>query len=167
MRDLFDSALGFYGLEEIAGEEHNPEILAMFAEIGEDWVQEDEVGWCSAFVNYLCKRLNYERSGELTARSWLNVGEECEPETGCIVVLWRVSPDDWRGHVGFYINQDDRYIYMLGGNQNNSVCVWHYPKERLLGYRKLKKCVSENGSTSLIRCLMSSLIQAVRHCFSR
>ena len=34
MRELFDKALEFYGLEEIAGEQHNPEILAMFAEIG-------------------------------------------------------------------------------------------------------------------------------------
>lgn len=167
MKDLFYKALEFYGLEEITGEQHNPDILSMFAGIGEDWVQTDETGWCSAFVNYLCKLLDYERSGKLTARSWETVGEETEPFIGCIVVLWRVSPDDWRGHVGFYVSQDAQYIYMLGGNQDNSVCIKRYRKDRLLTYRKLKRCVSQNGSISLIRCLTSRITQAVQHCFTR
>jgi uncharacterized protein (TIGR02594 family) len=154
MKDLFYKALEFYGLEEVTGEEHNPEILAMFAEIGCDWVQDDETSWCSAFVGYLCKQLNYERSNELTARSWLKVGEECAPEIGCIVVLWRVSVSDWRGHVGFYINSDNRYIYILGGNQDNSVCIKRYPRERLLGYRRLK-CVSKNCSVSRLKKILT------------
>jgi len=140
MKDLFYKALSFYGLEEITGEQHNPEILAMFAEIGHDWVQDDETSWCSAFISYLCKQLEYERSGELTARSWLKIGKELtKPEIGCIVVLWRGSVNSWKGHVGFYVNHDSRYVYILGGNQDNSVCVKRYPKNKVLGYRKLKK----------------------------
>jgi uncharacterized protein (TIGR02594 family) len=140
MIDLLHEAFQYYGLEEITGEQHNPQILDFFEEIGENWVQTDETAWCSAFINYLCKRNYYERSGKLTARSWLDVGVELdEPELGCIVVLWRESKVSWKGHVGFYINHDDRYIYILGGNQDSSVCIKRYPKNRLLGYRKLRK----------------------------
>jgi uncharacterized protein (TIGR02594 family) len=140
MIDLFHEAFKYYGLEEITGEENNPKILAMFAEIGHDWVQTEDTAWCSAFINYLCKRMDYERSGRLDARSWLRVGIELDkPELGCIVVLWRESISSWKGHVGFYINEDDKYIYTLGGNQLGAVCVWRYPKERLLSYRKLRK----------------------------
>lgn len=140
MLDLFHEAFKYYGLEEITGEENNPDILAMFAEIGHDWVQTEDVSWCSAFINYLCKRLDYERSGMLTARSWMGVGLElAKPELGCLTIFWRGSPYSWKGHVGFYVNEDYRKIYILGGNQNNSVCIKAYPKERLLGYRKLRK----------------------------
>jgi uncharacterized protein (TIGR02594 family) len=141
MIDLFHEAFKYYGLEEItSATEHNEKILLMFKEIGHKWVQADEVSWCSAFINYLCKRKDYERSGGLDARSWLRVGIDLDkPELGCIVVLWRESISSWKGHVGFYINEDDRYIYVLGGNQLNSVCIWRYPKERLLSYRKLRK----------------------------
>jgi len=140
MIDLFHEAFKYYGLEEITGKEHNNEILAMFAEIGHDWVQEDEISWCSAFINYLCKRMGYERTGALDARSWLRAGIDLDrPEIGCIVVLWRGSIISWKGHVGFWVNEDDRYVYILGGNQDGQVNIKRYPKERILGYRKLRK----------------------------
>ena len=140
MRDLLEEAFDHYGIEEITGSDHNPDIVGFFDEIGHSWVRDDETAWCSAFINYIAKRTGYERSGQLTARSWLDVGTEIEtPERGCIVVLWRGSLSSWKGHVGLYINSDDRYIYILGGNQDNSVCIKRYPKERLLSYRKLNK----------------------------
>ena len=140
MRDLLDYALDLYGIEEITGSDHNPEILEFFHEIGHIWVREDEVAWCSAFINYICKRTGYERSGKLTARSWLKIGTELsDPLKGCIVVLWRGSRDSWKGHVGLYINSHHGYIYMLGGNQDNSVCIKRYPESRLLSYRRLNR----------------------------
>lgn len=140
MRDLFNKGLSYYGLEEITGSDHNPQILEFFKEIGHSWVRSDETAWCSAYINYIAKCEGYERSGLLTARSWLRVGMEIkEPVIGCIVVLWRVSPESWKGHVGLYIKHDDRYVYMLGGNQDNSVCIKRYPIERVLSYRILNK----------------------------
>ena len=140
MRSLFNKACKFYGLEEVTGSDHNPEILKFFSDTGHEWVRDDETAWCSAFMNYVAFHSGYERSGELTARSWLNVGYEIKkPQIGCIVVLWRLNPASWKGHVGLYINSDDKYIYILGGNQDNSVCVKRYPKERLLSYRMLNR----------------------------
>ena len=140
MRDLLIEMLSNYGTKEIIGSKHNPDILVYFAEIGYDWVTEDETAWCSAALNYFCKKLGYERSGKLDARSWLKCrGEVTEPQIGDIVIFWREKIDSWKGHVGLYISTDVDYIYTLGGNQSNMLKISPYRKDRVLGYRRLIK----------------------------
>jgi len=142
MKDLLIEMLSHYGLKEIVGSKHNPEILAMFADIGYDWVKDDETAWCSASLNYFCKKLGYERSGKLDARSWLKIDKPIivlKPTIGDIVVLWRVSPDSWEGHVGLFINWDENNIWVLGGNQGNMISIAPYKRERILGFRQLHK----------------------------
>lgn len=142
MTDVLLEMLKVYGLKEVPGEQDNPEIVSMFHTIGYNWVQDDETSWCSASLNYFCFRLGYERSGKLDARSWLTVGEEVTtPQIGDVVVFWRINPQAWQGHVGLYINEDKNYIYVLGGNQKDMMCIIPYPKIQLLGYRRLKKVV--------------------------
>jgi uncharacterized protein (TIGR02594 family) len=138
---MINQALGEYGIKEVQGKEaNNPRIIEYFAAIGQIWVKTDETAWCSAFVNYIAKQAGYEYTGKLNARSWLDAGQPVLiPKIGDVTILWRVDKKDWRGHVGFYINEDDTHIYLLGGNQSNSVCIKPYPKERLLGFRRLKK----------------------------
>ena len=139
---MIKKALSQYGITEMQGAiANNPEIIKYFASIGHIWVKTDETAWCSAFVNWVAKECGYEYTGKLNARSWLDVGDPIEnfQRTGDLVILWRVSRNDWRGHVGFYINEDDNYIYILGGNQGNQVCIKSYLKHRLLGYRRLRK----------------------------
>jgi len=139
-KDLLLDVLSHYGLEEIVGEKHNPEILAFFAEIGFDWVHDDETAWCSASLNYFCKKLGYERSGRLDARSWLKMPVlVLKPELGDVVVLWRESPTSWKGHVGLFISKNATHVYILGGNQGNMIKITPYPIDRVLGYRRLKK----------------------------
>lgn len=136
----FEIALTQYGVTEIKGEKDNPIIVNYFNEIGHKWVKDDETAWCSAFVNWCCIKAGFERSTKLNARSWLIVGNNVlKPELGDIVVLWRVSRESWKGHVGFYIGENEDYIYILGGNQNNQVCIDEYPKYQLLEYRRLNK----------------------------
>jgi len=130
-----------YGVREVYGTQSNPEILNIFTEIGIDGVEDDsQIAWCSAALNFICKKLNYERSGELSARSWLKMPiTVLKPSMGDIVVLWRESPKSWKGHVGLYISEDAKNVYILGGNQGDSVCILPYPKERVLGYRRVHK----------------------------
>lgn len=141
--DILNKAFLEYGVSEIKGQKDNPEIIKYFDEIGFDGGKlKDETAWCSAFANWVAKTSGYEFSGKLNARSWLNVGESVKiPEIGDIVVLWRELKDSWKGHVGFYINSDKNYIYILGGNQNNQVNIKPYNKNRLLDYRKLN-CIN-------------------------
>lgn len=135
---MFLRASEFYGLKEIPGEENNPQILQFFKDIGKNWVQADETAWCAAFISWIALECGCERSGQLTARSWLNIGmKTSKPQLGNIVVLWRESINSWKGHVGLYINEDEKYIYCLGGNQNNQVNIKPYSKKQLLEYRTL------------------------------
>ena len=137
MSRLIKIALSEYGLKEVPGTANNPEIMKYFHEIGHDWVQGDETAWCSAAVNYWAKKSGLEYSGKLNARSWLNFGRKVDIQDADIVVFWRVSPSDWRGHVGIPIREDDGVIWTLGGNQSNMVKISPYDKDRLLAYIKL------------------------------
>ena len=135
MSRLTNIALTQYGLKEVPGVDNNPEIMKYFK--GHTWVQGDETSWCSAFINWCADQAGFESSGKLNARSWLNVGTKCDFKDADIVVLWRVSKDDWRGHVAIPIREDEDYIWCLGGNQSNMVKISAYPKGRLLSYIKL------------------------------
>ncbi len=132
-------ALSQYGIKEIPGTKDNPEILKYFEELGFDGKKlHDETSWCSAFINWCAKKSGLTYSGKLTARSWLKVGCKVNnPRLGDIVVFWREKPESWKGHVGIYIREDENYIYVLGGNQNNKVNITAYPKSRLLNYIRL------------------------------
>lgn len=148
MSKLLNIAFTQVGVTEEKGQADNPEILKYFDEIGFDGAKlKDETAWCSAVMNYLCKKTNLPYTGELNARSWLEVGVPVEnPKPGDIVIFWRGNgPDDkipgtdiGKGHLGIYINKVDRLIYVLGGNQSNSFTLSPYSEHRLLGYRRLE-----------------------------
>ena len=136
MNKLLKIAFTQYGIREISGEVSNIEVNKYFDALGLNY--DDNYAWCSAFLNWCCMEAGLNYSGKLNARSWLEVGEEvAEPELGDIVIFWRESEDSWKGHVAIYINDDGNHIYVLGGNQNNMVCIKSYPSYRLLGFRRL------------------------------
>lgn len=133
---ILEIALKEYGTKEITGKSHNKKILEYFSEIGHAWVRDDETAWCAAFVNWVLKKAGTEGTGRLNARSFLKWGQKLEqPYLGCLVVLWRISKKSPYGHVGFYINSDDDWVWILGGNQNNEVKISKYPKSRILEFR--------------------------------
>lgn len=140
MTEVLLAMLAEYGLKEIPGPQHNPEILEMFKEIGFDWVKDDETAWCSAALNYFCKKCGYERSGKLDARSWLKLPVQVlQPKLGDIVILSRGDPNGWQGHVGLFISKDSTHVYVLGGNQGNTINITQFPLTKVLGYREAKK----------------------------
>lgn len=141
MNSLISVALSQYGVKEVQGTKDHPQIVNYFTSLGYDASKfKDETAWCSAFANWVAQQAGYEKSNKLTARSWLQVGAStATPKQGDVVVLWRESPDSWKGHVGFLIKESKRYVYLLGGNQGNSVSIKAYPKNRVLDYRKLSK----------------------------
>ena len=134
---LLEMALSQYGIKEIVGQYHNNEVVKYFTEIGFAQITNDETAWCSAFVNWVCMKAGYEHTKKLNARSWLTIGKETiHPEPGDIVIMSR-GTNPSLGHVGFFINKDQKYIYILGGNQSNQVNITAYNKASLLGYRVL------------------------------
>ncbi|CAL2079788.1 TIGR02594 family protein [Tenacibaculum sp. 190524A05c] len=141
MNKLITVALSQYGVKEVKGSKDHPQIINYFTSMGFDKTKYNEdTAWCGAFANWVANKAGYECSNRLTARSWLSVGNSTSsPEVGDVVVLWRDNPESWKGHVGFLVKESKRYVYLLGGNQGNSVSIKAYPKNRVLDYRKLSK----------------------------
>jgi uncharacterized protein (TIGR02594 family) len=124
------------GTREIRGRRHNRKIVEYFADVGQDWVKNDETAWCAAFVGSCLERAGIRSTRKLTAKSYLRWGVPTKhPRLGTIVVLNRGNPNSWTGHVGFYIRETDRYVYVLGGNQSDAVNIRAFPKWRVAGYR--------------------------------
>jgi uncharacterized protein (TIGR02594 family) len=131
-------AEGELGVKEYPGDADNPRIIEYHATTSYG-SKDDEVSWCSAFVNWCIEKSGRHGTDNAGARSWLNWGKSIRnPVPGCVTVLWRESPDSWKGHVGFYVGEhptNSQYILMLGGNQGDSVCVAAYEKKRVLSFR--------------------------------
>ncbi len=141
MDKLLRIALGEYGVEEFRGKSHNPIIVGYSHGCGFDGVIDDETAWCSIFINWCAKMANKERTNKLNARSWTKIGVEVlSPITGDIVVMWRESKASWKGHVGVFVAFSDNkdLVYVLGGNQDNKVCIKPYPTERVLSFKHLR-----------------------------
>jgi uncharacterized protein (TIGR02594 family) len=143
----YEVASVWIGLAEVVGNFDNPMILAML-KMDQSWPTHDEVSWCSAFVNFIAKQLKLPRSKDLRARSWLLIGEQVEIENAEIgsdvVILKRGNgpqpgPNviDAQGHVGFFGGFEEDKVLILAGNQSNSVNVSRFPKDSILGIRRL------------------------------
>lgn len=142
MNKLLNIGLSQYGVKEISGAQHNPTIVGYSKEIGYGGIIDDETAWCSIFMNWCALKAGLQQSKKLNARSWLNIGDPVkEPQLGDIVIFWRESKNSWKGHVAIYVSHSEskHYIYCLGGNQSNKVCIRPYKTDQLLGFRRLKK----------------------------
>lgn len=131
----------YYKVREIPGKKHN-NLIAGWTNRILSWAKDDEVPWCSSFINAMAEDAGLERSGKANARSWLSVGTPVKtPVISDVVIFWRSSPNSWKGHVGVFMGYryDGKYIAVLGGNQSNEVNISLYPVSRLLGFRRLSK----------------------------
>ncbi len=138
-KKIIEIALSQIGIKEVVGKADNPEVLKYFDALGHDGSKlKDETAWCAAFVGWTAKQAGVCYSTRLNARSYLHIGTKTtNPKQGDVAVLWREDRKSWKGHVGFYIREHKGWIYLLGGNQNNQVCIKAYPKSRLLEYRNI------------------------------
>lgn len=126
-----------FGTKEIGGDIHNDEVLKYFHQSGFLNVDNDELSWCAAFVNWCIVKSGRKGTLSLAARSFMNWGTKVTtPKIGDVAVFWRESPESWKGHVGFLIREDRDQVWVLGGNQSNQVNIMPYQKNRLLGYRR-------------------------------
>jgi uncharacterized protein (TIGR02594 family) len=136
----FEMAQTFMGTKEVEGIVDNPLILAMLR-TDDTWPKNDEVPWCSAFMNFVCKCCRVVRSKSLAAKSWLNFGLSInlnEAQIGFDVIILHRGTNPANGHVGFYAGMDGaNKVRVLGGNQSNSVSIDSFPVSRIAGVRRL------------------------------
>jgi uncharacterized protein (TIGR02594 family) len=107
-----------------------------------EWMKSDgktvgnikDIPWCgdavqTAFALSLPKEPLPENPW--AAISWSKWGRGVAPQYGCVLSFWRGDPKGWQGHVGFYVGEDAKNFYVLGGNQSDSVSVTKIAKNRL------------------------------------
>lgn len=123
------------GVAEKPGAAHDATILEYARHLGQTWVKDDETPWCAAFVGACLEKADVRSTRSLAARSYLDWGiSAAEPAPGCIVVLSR-GPDPSAGHVGFLVGWTDARVFLLGGNQSNSVNVAAFDRAFVLALR--------------------------------
>lgn len=134
--ETFLIALKEYGNKEIKGVLHNAEVLKYSKDIGLKWVKDDETAWCALFVNWCLWKSKRPNTGSAMAKSFLTYGNKTNiPTIGDLAIFWRISPNSGYGHVAFYIKETKDLVYVLGGNQSDSVNISAFPKSQLLEYR--------------------------------
>lgn len=122
------------GVTEYPGPDDNPRIVEYHGATALR-AADDEVPWCSSFLNWCMTQAGVRGTGSAAARSWLPWGRPLpEPRRGCVAVFRRGS-NPASGHVALYVRSRGALVDVLGGNQSNQVRISGYPAASLLGYR--------------------------------
>ena len=135
---LIAKALQFYGINEIAGDKHNPVIMGWAKELGPYLgaaYKADETPWCGVFMGIVALR-----SGQIPpkicirAKEWGNFGKPKKiPQLSDVLVFTR---NGGGGHVGLYVAEDEHCFHVLGGNQGDAVSIVRIGKNRIVAARE-------------------------------
>jgi uncharacterized protein (TIGR02594 family) len=113
--------------ENAAVGQHNKRILE-FHKATSLRATEDEVPWCSSFVNWVMVESGRTGTKSAAAKSWLNWGTEVSPRSGAVTVIKKKvgGADKATGsssgfHVAFFVSATETHLRLLGGNQSDSV----------------------------------------------
>lgn len=120
--------------KEFLGQRNNPAILNWADDLNVAYA-DDEVPWCGLFVGHcIASTLPSEPlpAAVLRARAWEKFGEPTTPRLGAVMVFWRGSEHSGKGHVGFYVGEDQGAYRVLGGNQSDSVCYAWISERRFI-----------------------------------
>lgn len=128
------------GVSEIAGAANNPRIV-MYHATTDGGASADETPWCSSFVNYCVEQTGRAGSNSKWAMSWHDSdwGSDVtqSPQAGDIAVFKRRSGstngDVIGGHVGFWLDNSNGKVEVLGGNQGNAISIRRYPANGIVG----------------------------------
>jgi uncharacterized protein (TIGR02594 family) len=133
----FEEAKHLVGTKEVLGARSNPVILDWAADLDIRYAG-DDIPWCGLFVAHCIGLTLPEETlpgNPLGARQWERFGDRTTPRVGAVMVFWRESRQSGKGHVGFYVGEDDTAYQILGGNQADSVCLTWLSKDRFLAAR--------------------------------
>jgi uncharacterized protein (TIGR02594 family) len=130
-----DLARAEMGVTEDLSDGSNPRILDYAKAAGYTPTKGDGDPWCANFVSFVMAEAGYALPAQSwRARSWAEWGREVKPQRGAVAVVPRgKSPK--QGHVFLIDRVDGQWVYGLGGNQNDSVSIAKFRKDRLVACR--------------------------------
>lgn len=132
-----EEAKHLIGTKEISGSKNNPIIMDWSNNLDIEY-SGDDIPWCGLFLAHcIGSTLPQEilPRNPLSARQWRHFGVATSPCIGSIMVFWRESKNSVKGHIGFYIGENESSYKILGGNQSDSVSMMWIDKGRLLDIR--------------------------------
>lgn len=141
-------ALAELGVHELAGPlQNNPRIIEYGTAVTLK-PKTDEIPWCSDFVNWCLMKCGLKRTASAAADSWDTYGTKLEvPVYGCITRIRQKhkSTDSSTGsfsgnHVALFDRIENGYLYLLGGNQSDSVKISGF---NLQSYEVVRYCWPE------------------------
>gem|GEM_PF-1518773 len=119
------------GVQEIPGSENNERILEYQESTTRD-PKNDEVPWCSSFMNWAFFQADILGTGSALAFSWNNWGENLDdPVYGAVIVLQNSHVTFFAGYDG----NDNTRFWGLGGNQNDMVKYSRYFMSSIMSIR--------------------------------
>lgn len=125
------------GVAEVPGPESNPRIQEYYASVGHTWVKDDsKQPWCGYFLAFLFQDRALPDE-PWRARAWATWGDELsKPVPGAIGVMGRTD-NPALGHVFLFVqfSKDGKFVYGLGGNQGNKVCIERFPTSKVIAWR--------------------------------
>lgn len=123
----------YIGQKEIAGPKNNATVVGFWKRIHLSGISNDDVPWCAAFVGAVLEDSGYPSTRSGLAKSYMNYGTDQRiPTVGSIVVFSRKGG----GHVGFVVGKDNLgNLFVLGGNQSDSVSVKKFTVQNVVAYR--------------------------------
>lgn len=158
MSKWIEEAYKHLGLKEIVGKGTNLTIQSWLSSL-RSWWKDDETPWCGTFVAHCLNTTGYPIAKNwYRAMDWLNWGVALgAPCYGCVVIFHRKGG----GHVGFVIGTDAQgRLLVLGGNQNNSVSVSAFSKDRVVGYRMPVGTFSRPALPTIVSAIKDSTSEA-------
>lgn len=122
------------GVREVPGLRDNARIEEYFTAVDYPIPSRfiDEIPWCSAFLNWVMLQCGIAGTNSAWSQSWLDWGKPCDEEMGAVAVF---SYGQGRGHVGLVYGSDEDGVFVLGGNQKNSVCISYFNRDAIRDYR--------------------------------
>lgn len=143
------SLYGSPGLGELAGNNSKTYSQHIFGNNLRVITEGHFVPWCGLFMGIVS-----HYSGKKSVKepfyplNWCNFGSEASvPMFGDILIFIRLAETKRKaGHIGLYIGEDKDCYHVLGGNENEKVCITRILKSRLYiarrpKYKELPDCV--------------------------
>ena len=122
----------YIGLHEGTSLKANPAVVKFFQESKHPEIKNDHTTpWCAAFVGAVLAEAGLPNTGTLWALDYAKYGQKLDkPIVGAIATKKRVGG----GHVFFIASFDDKYVYGLGGNQNDQVSIARFDRKVIYAY---------------------------------
>ncbi len=156
------AALADLGVKEIPGAPSNPIILSWAKELGIQGYTNDSIAWCALAVSHWVHQAGYQPAKKplwaLDYATWGNAADK--PSLGDILVFRRKLPSGgFAGHVGLYIAETPTHFIVLGGNQDDQVCISPVKKSKFVAARRSPWKVAQPNNVRPIRLAAGTTVE--------